>query len=59
MGGIIILLAILVPCLLMGRLDNIYLITMLVATVWLGGIGFLDDYLKHKKKKQGRPGRHV
>ncbi len=52
MGGIIILLAILVPCLLMGRLDNIYLITMLVATVWLGGIGFLDDYLKHKKKNK-------
>ncbi|MTB51302.1 phospho-N-acetylmuramoyl-pentapeptide-transferase [Lewinella sp. W8] len=58
MGGIIILLAILVPCLLMGRLDNIYLITMLVATVWMGLIGFTDDYLKIKRKnKDGLAGR--
>lgn len=58
MGGIIILLAIVVPCLLMGQLDNIYLITMLVSTVWLGAIGFTDDYLKYKKKnKDGLSGK--
>jgi phospho-N-acetylmuramoyl-pentapeptide-transferase len=58
MGGVIILLAILVPCLLMGKLTNIYLITMLVATVWMGLIGFTDDYLKIKRKnKDGLAGR--
>lgn len=58
MGGVIILLAIVVPCLLMGQLDNIYLITMLVSTVWLGAIGFTDDYLKYKKKnKDGLSGK--
>lgn len=58
MGGVIILLAILVPCLLMGDLTNIYLITMLVATVWMGAIGFVDDYLKIKRKnKDGLAGR--
>lgn len=58
MGGIIILLAILVPCLLMGNLDNIYLIVMLVSTVWMGLIGFADDYLKIKKKnKDGLAGK--
>lgn len=58
MGGIIILLAILLPCLLMGRLDNVYLWTMLVATVWMGAIGFTDDYLKIKRKnKDGLAGR--
>jgi phospho-N-acetylmuramoyl-pentapeptide-transferase len=58
MGGIIILLAILVPCLLMGRLDNIYLIAMLVTTVWMGLIGFVDDYLKIKRKnKDGLAGK--
>ncbi|MFT7120005.1 MAG: phospho-N-acetylmuramoyl-pentapeptide-transferase [Neolewinella sp.] len=58
MGGIIILLAIIVPCLLMGALDNIYLITMLIATVWMGAIGFTDDYLKIKRKnKDGLAGR--
>lgn len=58
MGGIIILLAILVPCLLMGHLDNVYLLTMLVATVWMGAIGFTDDYLKIKRKnKDGLAGR--
>ncbi|MBC6994515.1 phospho-N-acetylmuramoyl-pentapeptide-transferase [Neolewinella lacunae] len=58
MGGIIILLAILVPCLLMGRLDNVYLLTMLVTTVWMGLIGFVDDYLKIKRKnKDGLAGR--
>ena len=45
MGGIIILLAILVPMLLVGRLDNVYVILMLVSTLWLGLLGFLDDYI--------------
>lgn len=53
MGGIIILVAILVPCLLFGRLRNIYMILMFVTTVWLGFIGFLDDYIKMKITKDG------
>ena len=58
MGGVIILLAILIPCLLMGHLDNVYLLTMLVATIWMGAIGFTDDYLKIKRKnKDGLAGR--
>ncbi|WP_116124811.1 phospho-N-acetylmuramoyl-pentapeptide-transferase [Lewinella sp. IMCC34183] len=58
MGGLIILLAILLPCLLFARLDNVYLITMLVATVWMGAIGFIDDYLKIKhKNKDGLAGK--
>ena len=58
MGGIIIIIAILVPCLLVGRLGNIYMILMLVTTVWLGAIGFLDDYIKvFKKDKEGLHGR--
>ena len=58
MGGIIILLAILVPCLLMGDLSNTYLLVMLVSTVWLGAIGLTDDYLKQKKKnKDGLAGK--
>jgi phospho-N-acetylmuramoyl-pentapeptide-transferase len=46
MGGIIILSAILIPTLLFAKLHNVYVITMLIATVWLGLIGFLDDYIK-------------
>ncbi|WP_345948415.1 MULTISPECIES: phospho-N-acetylmuramoyl-pentapeptide-transferase [unclassified Mucilaginibacter] len=58
MGGVIILLGILVPTLLFARLDNIYIILMLVTTVWLGAIGFLDDYIKvFKKNKEGLAGR--
>ena len=58
MGGIIIIVAILVPCLLLGRLRNIYMILMLVSTVWLGCVGFLDDYIKiFKKKKDGLSGK--
>ena len=53
MGGLIILVAILVPCLLLGRLRNIYMILMLVTTVWLGAIGFIDDYIKMKVSKDG------
>lgn len=51
MGGIIIILGIVVPTLLFARLDTIYIILMLVATVWLGIIGFIDDYLKLRAKR--------
>lgn len=58
MGGLIILGSILVPTLLFAKLDNIYTITMLIATVWLGVIGFLDDYIKvFKKNKAGLAGK--
>lgn len=58
MGGLIILSAIFLPTLLFAKLDNIYVITMLVATIWLGMIGFLDDYIKvFKKNKEGLKGR--
>lgn len=58
MGGLIILAAILIPTLLFAKLDNIYIITMLISTVWLGAIGFLDDYIKvFKKNKEGLAGR--
>ncbi len=58
MGGIIIIIAIVIPCLLFGRLENIYLILMLISVVWLGCIGFLDDYIKvFKKDKEGLHGR--
>lgn len=51
MGGIIIILAILIPTLLLARLDTVYIIVMLIATVWLGIIGFVDDYLKLRAKR--------
>ena len=58
MGGLIILAAILIPTLLFAQLDNIYVIIMLISTVWLGTIGFLDDYIKvFKKNKEGLAGR--
>jgi len=58
MGGLLILAAILIPTLLFAKLDNIYVITMLIATVWLGFIGFLDDYIKvFKKNKEGLKGK--
>ncbi|HIT84114.1 MAG TPA: phospho-N-acetylmuramoyl-pentapeptide-transferase [Candidatus Avibacteroides faecavium] len=58
MGGVIIIVAILVPCLLLGKLDNIYMILMLITTVWLGALGFLDDYIKiFKKDKEGLHGK--
>ncbi|MCS6934754.1 MAG: phospho-N-acetylmuramoyl-pentapeptide-transferase [Chitinophagales bacterium] len=57
MGGLIILASILLPTLLLARLDNIYIILMLIATVWLGIIGFADDYIKvFKKDKKGLAG---
>lgn len=58
MGGLIIIAAILVPTLLFAKLDNIYVILLIVATIWLGLIGFLDDYIKvFKKDKKGLAGR--
>ena len=58
MGGLIILLAILVPTLLFAKLDNIYIILMIITTIWLGCIGFLDDYIKvFKKNKEGLAGK--
>jgi len=57
MGGIIIVLAIMIPCLLLNDLTNIYAILMLFATLWMAGIGFLDDYIKvFKKDKKGLQG---
>ena len=57
MGGVIILLAILVPMLLLGKLDNIYVQLLLVSTVWLGVIGGLDDYIKvFRHRKEGLKG---
>ncbi len=59
MGGIIIILSILIPCLLMGNLSNVYMILMLVATIWMGSIGFLDDYRKLKyHNKEGLKGKY-
>lgn len=58
MGGIIIIIAILIPTLLCAKLNNIYVILMLVTTVWLGALGFADDYIKvFKKNKEGMHGR--
>ena len=58
MGGIIIIIAILVPSLLFGRIRNIYLLLMIATTVWLGVIGFLDDYIKvFRKHKEGLNGK--
>ena len=53
MGGIIIIVATLVPCILLGRLRNIYMILMLATTIWLGFLGFMDDYIKMHKDKDG------
>ena len=58
MGGIIIILAILIPTLLLAKLDNIYVILLIITTLWLGLIGFLDDYIKvYKKDKKGLAGK--
>ena len=58
MGGILILLAILVPTLLFARLDNIYILLMIISTIWCGAIGFLDDYIKvFKHNKEGLKGK--
>lgn len=58
MGGLIILAAILIPTILFAKLHNIYVITMILATIWLGVIGFLDDYIKvFRKNKEGLAGK--
>ena len=58
MGGVMILLAVIVPALLFGRLDNTYVQLMLISTLWLGCIGFLDDYIKvFKHNKEGLKGK--
>ncbi|MBR5253974.1 MAG: phospho-N-acetylmuramoyl-pentapeptide-transferase [Bacteroidales bacterium] len=58
MGGLIILAAILIPTLLFAKLDNIYVIIMLITTIWLGALGFVDDYIKvFRKNKAGLSGK--
>lgn len=58
MGGVIIIVAILVPCLLLGKLENIYMQLMLITTIWLGALGFADDYIKiFHHNKEGLHGR--
>ncbi|MDA9028319.1 phospho-N-acetylmuramoyl-pentapeptide-transferase [Flavobacteriaceae bacterium] len=58
MGGVIIILATLIPVLLLAKLDNIYIILLLITTLWMGVIGFLDDYIKKfKNDKEGLKGR--
>ena len=58
MGGLIIILATLVPVLLLAKLDNIYIILLLITTIWMGVIGFIDDYIKKfKNDKEGLKGR--
>ena len=58
MGGIIIILATLIPAVLLAKLDNIYIIILIITTVWMGLIGFLDDYIKvFKKDKDGLSGK--
>ena len=58
MGGVLILLAILVPILLVGKLDNVYILLMIISTIWLGAIGFLDDYIKtFRHNKDGLKGK--
>ncbi len=53
MGGIIIIVATIIPCLLLGRLRNIYMLMMIVTTLWLGGIGLIDDIIKKRGNKDG------
>jgi phospho-N-acetylmuramoyl-pentapeptide-transferase len=58
MGGLIIIGAILIPTLLFARIHNVYIVLMIVSTIWLGLVGFLDDYIKvFKKNKEGLAGR--
>ena len=58
MGGVIILAAVLIPTLLFAKLHNTYIILMIVTTLWLGAIGFIDDYIKvFKKNKEGLAGK--
>jgi phospho-N-acetylmuramoyl-pentapeptide-transferase len=58
MGGVIIIAAIVIPTLLFARLNNVYVILLLVSTLWMGSIGFIDDYIKvFKKDKEGLRGK--
>ena len=58
MGGVIIILATIIPVLLLAKLDNIYIILLLITTLWMGVIGFVDDYIKKfKNDKEGLKGR--
>lgn len=58
MGGLIILLGILVPTLLFAKLENIYVLMLIITTLWMGTVGFLDDYIKvFRKNKKGLPGK--
>ncbi|PHR69721.1 MAG: phospho-N-acetylmuramoyl-pentapeptide-transferase [Lutibacter sp.] len=58
MGGIIIILATMIPVLLFAKIDNIYIIILIITTLWMGAIGFVDDYIKiFKKDKDGLKGR--
>lgn len=58
MGGVIIIFATLIPCLLLGKLDNVYMLLMLITTVWLGSLGFADDYIKtFRHDKEGLHGK--
>jgi phospho-N-acetylmuramoyl-pentapeptide-transferase len=58
MGGIIIIAAIMIPALLFAKVDNVYVILLLISTIWMGLIGFLDDYIKvFKKNKEGLQGK--
>jgi len=57
MGGVIIIMAIIIPCLLLARLDNVYIVLLIISTVWMAVIGFIDDYIKvFLKNKQGLAG---
>ena len=58
MGGVIIIISILIPCLLVGKLGNVYMALMIIATLWLGVLGGLDDYIKvHRHDKEGLKGK--
>ncbi|MDH3381956.1 MAG: phospho-N-acetylmuramoyl-pentapeptide-transferase, partial [Flavobacteriaceae bacterium] len=58
MGGIIIILATLIPVFLFAKITNIYVVTLIIATLWMGAIGFVDDYIKiFRKDKEGLKGR--
>ena len=58
MGGIIIIISILVPCLLLGKLNNVYMLLMIVSTLWCGALGFADDYIKvFHHNKEGLKGK--
>ena len=57
MGGVIIIMAIIIPCLLLARLDNVYIVLLVISTIWMATIGFIDDFIKvFLKNKQGLRG---